>query len=320
MSAERIGSTIKYHDTRPPTSIRNQELFEGTTTCTDVTTQYNKRRPWRWQVPVVLSLISIYCITTLRANQLPTLFINSSKVKFEEATASFGPEGWSDVKLLLYMTTHLPDTHIAFLPCWKDAIERLDLFKYADLMLYTSAEPTEEQLEFLPFRNITIKKYTNLGYQEGAVAAMVEPFLESPSWFDDYDWVMRVNADVLIRHDTWLMETMLNTSVDMIVHECWTDRRYGTNPNLHSDFFAFRPRAVDRERLLATDRSNAELHFTAAFRHLYDERRFAYVEGAKNIEEGQCRIAGVHSPILHVHEMSDYCPYFYNVTKEGFYR
>lgn len=93
--------------------------------------------------------------------------------------ATLEPEGWSDVKLLVYMTTHLPPQHVAFFPCWKDAFERLTIFKYADLMMYTSTEPTNEQLELLPFQNTTIKIYTNTGYQSGAVQAMVDPFLHN---------------------------------------------------------------------------------------------------------------------------------------------
>ena len=113
---------------------------------------------------------------------------------------------------------------------------------------------------------------------------------------------------------------MLNTTVDMIVHECVSSNKYTENAFLHTDFFAFRPQAVDRDRLLQADRGHAESHFTTAFRHLYDARRFAYVEGGKNAIEGSCRIEGVDSPVLHVHELADHCPYYYNITKEGFYR
>ena len=225
------------------------------------------------------------------------------------------------MKFLLYMTTHFPDKHVAFLPCWKDAAERLDIFKYADLMLYTAVDPTEEQLKFLPFRNTIIKRYENNGYQEGAVQAMLDPFLGNVSWFDDYDWVMRVNPDVLIRADGWLMRTMLNSSVDMIVHECSPDQIYGKDRiTLHTDFYAIRPRIVDRDVLLAAPRDDAETHFSAVVRKTYDEGRFAYVDGAKNYQYHQCRIGGRESPVLHVHEMSQFCPFYYNATKNGMYR
>lgn len=53
---------------------------------------------------------------------------------------------------------------------------------------------------------------------------------------------------------------------------------------------------------------------------VYDEGRFAYVEGAFNVEYRQCRTEGVHSPVFNVHEFSNSCPYYYSVTKEGAYR
>ena len=214
--------------------------------------------------------------------------------EYTNSITTYGKNGWSDVKLLIYLTTHLPEEHVAFLPCWKDAIERMDLFKYADGMIYTSAGLSEEQLKMLPFRNTTIKMVpTNIGYQEGAVQAMIDPFLdEHVSWFDDYDWVIRVNPDVLIREDTWLIQTMLNSTIDMIVHDCHTKNKFSNNPVFHTDFIAFRPRAVNRWILLQSDRKNAEGHITEAFRHIYDQKRFYYVKGAKNAIEEYCRIAG----------------------------
>ena len=257
------------------------------------------------------------CNIILVVNQFTGPSINSN---LNEVRFLVRPKGWPDVKVLVYMTTHLPDYHIAFFPCWKDAIARLDIFKNADLMLYTATEPSKEHLDLLPFRNTIVKMYTNPGYQEGAVQALVDPFLGNTTWFDEYDWVIRLNADVLIRADTWLIQTMLNTSIDMIVHECFSSNKYSSNTMFHSDFFAFRPNAVDRERLLQAPRNHAEQHISSAFRHLYDQGRFAYVEGGKNVMEGACRIAGVNSPVLHVHELANFCPYYYNVTLDGFYR
>jgi hypothetical protein len=276
-------------------------------------------------LPVVLIVIValwniISSFTTLSINILPDNYNMFFITKHKIPEATLEPEGWSDVKLLVYMTTHLSNQHISFLPCWKDAIQRLTIFKYADLMLYTSTEPTKKQLEFLPFRNTTVKMYTNMGYQSGAVQAMVDPFLESTMWFDDYDWVIRVNPDVLIRADGWLMHTMLNTSVDIIVHDCTSTNKYTTHPHFHTDFLALRPHAIDRERFVQMDRSHAESHFTNAVRDLYEAGRFAYVHGGKNAIEGNCRIEGIHSPVIHVHSLSQFCPYYYDITENGYYR
>ena len=88
---------------------------------------------------------------------------------------------------------------------------------------------------------------------------------------------------------------------------------------MRTDFYAFRPSAMDREILLQTERLGAETHITNVFRPLYNQGRFAYVEGAENIVWGECRIAGLHSPVLHIHELSNFCPYYYNVTNGEHY-
>jgi hypothetical protein len=51
---------------------------------------------------------------------------------------------WSNQKVVIYMTTHFPEHHVLFLPCWNDAIQRMQIFRCADLILYTSAEPTPD--------------------------------------------------------------------------------------------------------------------------------------------------------------------------------
>ena len=130
----------------------------------------------KWFVAIAVLILSLYNVTMQKFQ-----WVNKD-------VSLFGPAGWSDVKLLIYMTTHLSEDHIAFLPCWKDAVKRMDIFKYADLMIYTSTMPSKRQLRLLPFRNTTIKMYTNPGYQSGAIQAMVDPYLDNASsWFDDYD-------------------------------------------------------------------------------------------------------------------------------------
>ena len=64
---------------------------------------------------------------------------------------------------------------------------------------------------------------------------------------------------------------------------------------------------------------NAEMHLTKSLWNIYESQRFVYVKGGNNSIPGQCRLEGIHSPILHVHELAHYCPYYYNVTKNGIY-
>jgi hypothetical protein len=264
---------------------------------------------------------------------------------------------WSDVRLAIYMTTHLSKTHLSFLPCWYDAIHRLEIFQHADLILYTPStfDPVPETiLQQLSFPKIIIKYYNNTGYQDGAIQAMIDPFLpennknDSNSWFDDYDWVIRLNPDVLIRNDTWLIQSMMMDSIDGIFHDCFNRIHYpadiqrGQPPlkpalKFHSDFYAFRPVAVRRDLVLSprktastfnpvTNRSviavkpNAERHLTESLWNIFESSRFLYLEGGHNFVPGRCRLEGIHSPVIHAHELAHHCPYYYNVTsKEGIY-
>jgi hypothetical protein len=51
---------------------------------------------------------------------------------------------------------------------------------------------------------IIIHSRPNPGYQDGAILAIREAFKNH--WFDDYDWVIRLNPDVLIRSNSFLLE------------------------------------------------------------------------------------------------------------------
>jgi hypothetical protein len=228
-------------------------------------------------------------------------------------------ENWSRIKLAIYMTTHLPPEHVVYLPCWKDAIQRLEIFEHADLILYTTKTPSEEQLTQLPFRKVTIKVYDNPGYQEGAVQAMIDPFLKNANWFDDYDWVIRLNMDVLIRHDTWLIRTMLDPTMNGIFRDCINPPNFGLEAYFHTDFYAFRPSAVDRELLLRVPRDNAEGHLSLGLRNIFDSKQFAYITDAANSKRGFCRIVGVNATAIHSHNMWQVCPYYYNYTEDGVY-
>jgi hypothetical protein len=82
---------------------------------------------------------------------------------FKGNDAAFQTKGWSDVKLVIYMTTHLSPLHIKFFQCWRDAIQRMEIFQYADLILYIPYSSTYNAKTIrkqLPFRNqIIIKHY-----------------------------------------------------------------------------------------------------------------------------------------------------------------
>jgi hypothetical protein len=110
---------------------------------------------------------------------------------------------------------------------------------------------------------------------------------------------------------------MLDRNFDAIFHDCINT---GTaNVKLHTDFYAFRPTAIDRELVLRSNNTNAEYHMTAALWNIYESSRFAYLEGATLPKQGVCRIVGVNSSVVHAHDTWKACPYYYNISSEGQY-
>jgi hypothetical protein len=65
-------------------------------------------------------------------------------------------------------------------------------------------------------------------------------------WFDNYDWVLRINPDVLIRNSTWIHQTMQDPTVEGIVVNCHGEFYDKRKRQLHTDFFAVRPMAMNK--------------------------------------------------------------------------
>lgn len=220
------------------------------------------------------------------------------------------------------MTTHWSEEHQKFIPCWEDASQRLLIFQSADLILYTSEEVPSHQLERLSagFRTTTVHLYENPGYQEGAVKALVDGF--TSDWFEGYDWVIRLNPDVLIRDDTWIRHTLTNSSVDAILHNCHhqapADEQFPVK--IQTDFFAVRPSVVNSDRIFEglqlpelreKNTTNAELHWTYVLHDVLAQKRFKFLHGGYS-PYAMCRVQGWSSPVVHVHELASACPYYYD--------
>ncbi|CAE7336309.1 unnamed protein product [Symbiodinium sp. CCMP2592] len=209
----------------------------------------------------------------------------------------------------IFMTTHWSKEQQMYLPCWEHAM-KLPILKNADLILYTPANLSREELARLHFRRITLKQFPNRGYQASAIQAVSDAFGNlgrREKWFEGYDWVIRLNLDVLIMHDGWLQQVMNNMSVDGIFHNC--DKRRGVR-FLHTDFFAVRPQAVNATAVESCNQSNAEEHFSCSVRSIILSKRFQWVEDAEDSNH-TCRIRGVKSPVVHSHQLWRYCPDYF---------
>jgi len=134
----------------------------------------------------------------------------------------------------------------------------LPLFQRSDFMMFVTPKHEQDKIDMelvesiFARTGIIIHVRHNPGYQEGAILALVEAYKKG--WFGGYDWVVRVNPDVLIRNDTFLLQSMANNSISGIFDDC-LDRpcdggRNCVHRKIHTDFFAIRPAAVSRDDIL----------------------------------------------------------------------
>ena len=158
----------------------------------------------------------------IKGDNIPGSVKRSPDFENNQAVAPLSP--LRGMKVLLYITTHMPAEHVTFLrQCWPLAmILSPQLLQLSDVLFFTTEPPPDDLLDdvfrgsssLYPKQSVRVETYDNPGYQGGAILA-IKKAIEN-NWFDGYDWVIRLNPDVLIRNETWLVETMSNKEVDGI--------------------------------------------------------------------------------------------------------
>lgn len=221
----------------------------------------------------------------------------------------------NEPKVAIYMTSHMSYQHRKFLRrCWIEASKELiSAFPSVDLILYVSNDPPSDVISQLPFKTIKIHRYENGSgsnltvsqiKQQGAIQAITDALAHH--WWDDYEWIVRLNPDVLLRNISWLQQVLMNDSVDGVFHDCFEGIYEQENRiKLHTDFFAVRPRSID-SRLFHADETNAEQHLTRGVANLLESNRVAWIPGAESPYPA-CRIQGDRSPVIHNHQMWKQC-------------
>ena len=187
----------------------------------------------------------------------------------------------SKLKILLFITTHMSEQHIWFLKaCWPAALKHSSLLRSSDIAVYLNP-PREERMSAIELLQQTFPNQPlavhvddpasrqcdtlnwNCNRQAGAIAALSDA--ARAGWFSGYDWIIRVNPDVIIRNDTWMLETMRSEpNVTGLLINC---RNSTTSFNIHTDFFAIKTEALPADAFTTTvnDREgtpNAEYSFT----------------------------------------------------------
>ena len=196
------------------------------------------------------------------------------------------------VRVMLFITTHMSPIHIWHLKsCWPPALQNSPLLNSADVVVYLNAEEERrnESMAVLKHtfmdQDLTIHIRDNLGYQAGAIAALSDATKEG--WFSGYDWVIRVNPDVIIRDSTFMLDVMQNdpNATGLLINCLDSERK----PIIHADFFAIKPEVLSKDAFLNPVTRNAERAFTHDIREaILEKGGQRYVPGS-HPEQSICR-------------------------------
>jgi len=212
-------------------------------------------------------------------------------------------------RTLIYITTHLSTQHYTFLKyCWPGLLQSLPLFQRSEFMMFVTPKHEQDKIDMelvesiFARTGIAVHVRRNPGYQEGAILGLTEAY--KYGWFEGYDWVVRVNPDVLIWNDTYLLQSMANDRISGIFADC-LDRPCDGGRNcvqrlIHTDFFAIRPAAISRAEIIGANNKNAERMATIAFSGIVKNGSDAWLPGT-GPHGGRCRVGGALSPVIHDH-------------------
>jgi len=176
----------------------------------------------------------------------PPDLTNASNVSLQPMK---GPSEGTASNIVLFMTTHLSINHISFLECWPSKIlTHSQSLASADIIVQTFGNVTPSvKSALLAFPNKIVRLADlgeNPGKQQGAMKGIAEAFRNG--WLTSYEWVIRLNPDVVIWSDTRLMAAMKPSKTWGVFGHC----HMGLKPwqlaknRINTDMFAIRPNRV----------------------------------------------------------------------------
>ena len=154
----------------------------------------------------------------------------------------------------------------------------------ADVLLWAGCDtgaaqdaPTEyaRMLAALPNANVSLVWAERLAYKQGALASFL--YLLHYGWFENYDWVVRLNPDVLVLDEEPLVLRMLNESHASVLSNCGYLGKKTTTEKIHTDFFAVRPQHFRPMANWTTFSSSAEREAGAYFKPLIEQGLTAWL-------------------------------------------
>lgn len=214
-------------------------------------------------------------------------------------------------KVLIYIATHMPSQHKEYLKhCWPLALKNSYLLNTSDVAVYLTPEEEEidESVQILKEtfkkQNLTYYINKNLGYQAGALAALTQG--SNNHWFDGYDWVIRMNPDVIIQNDTWMLDTIENdVNASLLYIDCFKRPKSALFRNnvrlVHTDFFALKISELSIDHLnaqsyfdtvIAAKKITAETMFTERMGLIIEKEQHRHVPDSYPKSFGICRVDG----------------------------
>ena len=140
------------------------------------------------------------------------------------------------MRILLYVTTHLSTQHLKYLTnCW-NTTTRHPVLATSDTLFFAPHNKWSTLQKLFPNAMYTSPQPNRQGYQEGAIDAMINK--DAQKIFQNYDWVVRLNPDVVIYSFARIHEHMTD-DLDALIGTCAFHNRAMT------DFVVFRPRILN---------------------------------------------------------------------------
>jgi len=187
-------------------------------------------------------------------------------------------KGPSDVSqtssnVVVYITTHLSDQHKSFLQCWPSKVlAGTKMLAHADIIVQTFGDVGDDVKDMLAaFPNKVVRLGNigeNPGYQTGALKGVTEAFRNG--WMANYEWMIRVNPDVVIWNEAPLVAAIQSSDKWGVFANC-RESYDPKNLRLQSDFFAIRVKQVSKYGMAQIPlKGNAENHITVALQFMLD--------------------------------------------------
>jgi len=249
--------------------------------------------------------------TTTRTKEIPT----TTSVPFSS-------------NVLIYITTIFSAEHRRYLHCcWPQLLNQSRLFRHTHINIFSNNE-TELDESYLAdlqemFLSYGVKSFgykfadhtpeldlleqiPHPGMKKQWGANMAMSIALSQGWFQPYDWVIRINPDVLIRKSDLIIDHVDDSSIDGIFAVCETED-FGRRSRANTDFFAFRPKILPRNAFSKMENAdlgnhlwNHELTATKNFLPIIESKRFVTVPNLHH--STHCRVRGKDAPVYHQHD------------------